>query len=508
METQPDKSEERKRRIINWLKQPTNLALIAILILALVLRANYFVITENQPLWWDEAAYGSLAKNLVHHRWDNTTAIIGETHIRPPLLPYFWSIIINLGLGEPSARFILEFIPSILSVFFVFLIGKELYNKNVGLIAAFILSVLWIHLFYTARLMTDIPTLFFLFSSIYYFIKSQNEEFNPKYFAISLFLLSISTLIRYQSGLLLFVYLLFLILTFRRDLLKLPKFYLSGITGVIPLLIFFVYNKAKYGNIFPALLSGDYVTGAEATKPFAFNLLNYIPIYLETTFFVLFIIGAAIAIFELILGFDMIKKKKNLKSHLLAFLIPLVFYSYFIFYLRAAEDRYFFPMSLSLGVFIGIGITFVYKFIKRYSKNLAFVLILSILLFGAYNQIIFADSLIKNKKQSFLQSKQGFEWIKGNTPEDSITLGSGIEVYSLYYAERYTLRLPEGDNVTINEIDAISADYLVAHAFATPPSYFGSYLQNNPDKWQPVHVVFFDSAQTQPALIVYKKSNS
>jgi 4-amino-4-deoxy-L-arabinose transferase-like glycosyltransferase len=506
MDPKSDKVEERKKKVISWLKQPTNLMLLAILILAFSIRLYYFVLTSNQPLWWDELAYGSLSKNLIHHLWDNTDTIIGETHIRPPLFPFFWSLLLRAGFNEAGVRFILEFIPSALSVFFVYLLGKEFYNKNVGLIAAFIFSVLWIHLFYTGRLLTHVPELAFLSLSIFYFFKSQKEEFKPKYFALSLFLLCIATLIRYPCGIVFFVYLAFLILSFRTDLIKLPKFYFSGIIGTLPLLIFFVYNKIVYNNIFPALLSGDYVTaGAKVAKPIAFNLLNYIPIYLQTTFFLLFLLGIVLAIFELVLGFDMIKRKQNLKSSLFLILILLAFYSYFIFYTREAEDRWLFPTSLSLVILAGFGVDFIYRAIKKYLKSFSLILILILLVFGAYNQIIFADSLIKEKQQSFLQMKQGFEWIKDNTPKNSTTLGSGIEVYSLYYAERYTKRLPEGENVTFDEVNSINADYLIVHAFGAPPAYLDSYLQNNSDKWSPVHVVFFDSAQTQPAVIIYKR---
>ena len=41
--------------------------------------------------------------------------------------------------------------------------------------------------------------------------------------------------------------------------------------------------------------------------------------------------------------------------------------------------------------------------------------------------------------------KYGFEWIKANTPRDSIVLGEGIEPYAAYYAERRYEMLPYKD---------------------------------------------------------------
>ncbi|MBU1051197.1 MAG: glycosyltransferase family 39 protein [Nanoarchaeota archaeon] len=502
-----DKIDTRKEKIKNWLKNPYKLALVGILIFAFAIRFYYFLLTTTQPLWWDEAVYGTLAKNIILGKWDGTLLILHETIIRPPLLPFLWSILLRLNIGEVGVRFLLELLPSVISVFFVYLIGKELYNKKVGLISSFFFSVLWIHLFYTARLLTSVPAMAFLFPSIYYFIKSQKTEFNAKYFGISIFLLSLSTLTRYPNGVFFLAYLLFLLITWKIDLSKNKKFWFAGIIGLLPLLIFFFFNYSIYGNIFPAFLGNDYVqSGAGSPKaPFAFHLLNFIPMYLKKSFLVLFFIGAAISLFELVVGYDIIRKKQNLKSHLLTLLLLITIYSFFIFYLRVAEDRWLFPSALPLAIFVGFGIERLYNFIKKYGKNIALILVLAILAFGAYQQVTHADSLIKNKKESFLQVRQGFEWIKFNTPEDSIISGNSIPPYATYYAERYYAEKDLVEPRNITELENADVDYFVLQAF-TPikNEEVAGYIQNNPDKWQPINAFFFDNEQTQPALIIYK----
>ncbi len=180
--------EDRKEKIKKWLKDRYNLAFVGVIIFAFILRWYYFVLTKNQPLWWDEAAYGTLAKNFVYHLWDKSDIVIGETLIRPPLFPLIWSVLIKIGFNEVVNRFLLEFLPSVISVAFVYFIGKELYNKKIGLIASFIFSSLWIHLFYTGRLLTHSLSIAFLFDSIYFFIKESEYKINYKYFAISIIL--------------------------------------------------------------------------------------------------------------------------------------------------------------------------------------------------------------------------------------------------------------------------------------------------------------------------------
>ena len=117
-----EKIEQRKKRIKNWLKNPENFLLVLVLLFAFVIRFYYFWTLRNQPLWWDAACYGALAQNYAHHLWDSNPLIIGETLIRPQLFPYIWSILLKLGFNEVAVRFFLEFLPSFIAVFFVYLI--------------------------------------------------------------------------------------------------------------------------------------------------------------------------------------------------------------------------------------------------------------------------------------------------------------------------------------------------------------------------------------------------
>ena len=121
-----DKRKENiKKEIFNWLKEPLNLLLVGVLIFAFAIRFYYFFTIGNQPLWWDEAVYGSLAKNFAYHLWNQSDVILHEILTRPPLLSLLWSLLIWINLPESGVRFFLEFIPSILSVFLIYLIGKE-----------------------------------------------------------------------------------------------------------------------------------------------------------------------------------------------------------------------------------------------------------------------------------------------------------------------------------------------------------------------------------------------
>jgi 4-amino-4-deoxy-L-arabinose transferase-like glycosyltransferase len=488
--------EKIKEGLKNWLKDPLNLVFIAVLIFAIILRVYIFSLTSQQPLWWDEAAYGSLAKNFVSHAWDNTSIIVGEKSIRPPLFPLIWGIFNYIGFGEYAARIFLLLIPSIFSVLLVYLIGKEMYSKIAGITSAFVFSVLWIHLFYTGRLLTHVPALSLLFLGVYFFVKTFKTEFNAKYFAYSLISASLAALIRYPKGLIFFAFLAFLIITNKFYLLKRKDFWISGIAGILPLLIFFAYNLFAQGNAFP-VLGGE--GSAAVSETFAFGLLSFIPTYLKTVFFVIFICGLLLAGIELFLGYDLIAKDRKIQSHLLIILMLVVIYGYFIFIMRGAEDRWLFSMTLPLSCLAGFACHSAYELGKSYNKNVIIAIISILLIFGAYSQISFANELTKNKATSYQQMKEGFEWISNNAPEDAIVLERGAEVYSLYYGNR--MYEPMSDDIT--DFVNTEAKVMVTHVFATQPNYLNSYLQSNQGTWVPVMISFLDSERKQPGFIVY-----
>ncbi|MFA5020183.1 MAG: glycosyltransferase family 39 protein [Candidatus Pacearchaeota archaeon] len=497
--------EEKKGKIAKWLKDPYNLTLVGILAFAFAIRLYYFFMVNGQALWWDSACYGALAKNFAFHRWDNTTLVLGESVIRPLLFPLVWSLFVMLGVNETGVNFLLELIPSTITIFAVYLVGKEMYNKKVGLISAVIFSVLWMHLFYTYRFLADLPALPLLFFSIYYFVKANKEKLDMKYLFISLFLLSLATLTRYPIGATFFVYLIVLILN-KNLLLANKKFWIAGILGILPILIFFILNFVYFDNIFPALLGGQYLKspGAKAgtgPSPFDWTPVTFPHYFLQNTFFVFFVLGLGLMLFELVAGYNFIHKNKKLQNHLILLLLIMFISLFFIFYLRACEDRWMFPTTITMAVVAGFGLGFVCDSIKKYNKFIAILLIIAILLFGAYFQLKSADYLIKERKDSFKEIREGFEWLASIESKNITVAGTGIEPYAVYYSEFNYLPIPANKS---DSGEIAKADYLVIHAFTPQATYINEYLSENQDIWIPINGYFFDKERTQVAFVIYK----
>src|SRR3989344_559090 len=109
------------KRVKIWLSDRQNWLIIAVLLLALGLRLYYFFLTQNQPLWWDEAEYMLKAKNIAR----GTPETGWSSGIRPVLFPLIASPFFLFGLGELPLRFIFV-ILSLIGIWLTYLTGKEL----------------------------------------------------------------------------------------------------------------------------------------------------------------------------------------------------------------------------------------------------------------------------------------------------------------------------------------------------------------------------------------------
>ncbi len=499
-----EKIEERKSKIWEFMKN--HYILIGILILALVIRLYYFFITQDQTLWWDELSYGILAKNLVLHQWDNARIIIGETNIRPMLFSIFWSFLMRLDLSEVFMKFLLEIIPSFFIVLFTYLVGKEMYNKRIGLMASFIMAVSWMTIFYSVRFMTHIPGLLASLISIYCFFKAiSTNKISFKYFALSVFFFFISALFRWTYGIMGVAFLI--ILLFNLRCVKQKAFWLGGLIGSTPILIFFISNIFKYGSIFPAL---SFVSShaSTTTRPFAYFTIDFIPHILQTPFLIMFVIGLVIAIGQLIIGFDLIKSIKKLKSHLFLIILIIANLHFLIFYIKYAEDRYLFECIISFALLIGVFLDYIYIHRKIFisgisGKIIATIIIIGLLFIGGYSQYTYGDPMIIGKKDSYAQMKETFLWMKDNIPSNSSVLGIGIEPYTIYYSGLWPLEHePWMDEQILNK--SIKVDYFMHHAFVGQGDNYTNFITSLQNNSQVIYVSFFDANKQQPAVILSK----
>ena len=165
--------ETRISKITSWIKNPYNLILIGILLFGLALRIFLFVKTLGQAGWYDEMDMMSMAKS-----WAFGIPYEYNMH-RPPLFQLFAAALFWIGLNDSIIKLLIVLVPSTILIFAVYLLGKEMYNKEVGLIAAFLTSVSWTLVFWTERFQPDSFSVLFQVLAVLFMWKFWKEQNLP-----------------------------------------------------------------------------------------------------------------------------------------------------------------------------------------------------------------------------------------------------------------------------------------------------------------------------------------
>ena len=126
----------------------SKMAIIAVIILAFALRIYRL---DHQSIWYDEGVSVYFANQGLR---DLVAGVSADNH--PPLHFFALHLWLKLaGQSEFSVRF-LSLISGVLSVPLLFKLGRELFNRRVGLLAAFLLSISPFHVWFSqeARMYT------------------------------------------------------------------------------------------------------------------------------------------------------------------------------------------------------------------------------------------------------------------------------------------------------------------------------------------------------------------
>ncbi len=194
--------------------------IIFILILALVLR----IISLNQSLWLDEAINVLAAKN--NSLWGMITQYAAVDFHPPGYFIILWGWIRLFGFSEIAVR-LPSVVFGVLTVFLTYLIGNKL-SKRLGLLAAFILAINPLHVYYSQEARMYSLAAFLVCLNFLLFIRLFKEE-KVNYFTLILSNLLVLTS-DYLAYLIFPAQLFFLLINKNKKILK--KWIISFITSL------------------------------------------------------------------------------------------------------------------------------------------------------------------------------------------------------------------------------------------------------------------------------------
>ncbi|HVY01372.1 MAG TPA: glycosyltransferase family 39 protein [Candidatus Nanoarchaeia archaeon] len=498
-------NEKRQQQIKEWFNNPYNALLVLIITLAFALRLFFYIKTQGQTLWWDEAEYMSAAK-----KW--AFGVPYELNPqRPPLFQALSALFFLAGLGEGAIKFFLVVIPSVALVTTIFYLGKEMYNERVGIIAAIFAAVSWTFLFWSARTQPDFLSMTAQVLSILYMWKYWKNS-KSKNIIISGFFAALGFYFKISALLVPMIFIVFILVKDRLSAIKNKDYYYFSASFLATLVPYFIWSQLSFGN--PLAFRKGYVD-AVTDFPIAWYNLKFYSFLTDNLMFILFILGVIVAMrFALYLDLLAKDKKKCFDPEIYG-LITLSFISaFYIFYQRNTDDRWVFLWMPFIFFFAAQTILRIYDSTSK--KNMYVGLTIAIILIGAcsYLQVNHASSLIDAKKDSYSQVKEAALWMKENSVKDDGVFSVSY-TQTVYYTERnvstYSL-VPQLANST--EFDKmVIADkpkFIMWSMYESHPTYIGTWINDHLTKGDVtvVYAQFADSQNKQPSLLVFQPDYS
>lgn len=492
--------EKRIDKVKHWFKDRENLILFSILAIAFGIRLYFFFVTKNQPLWWDEAEYMLKAKSIAFG-----TSTTGWFSYRPVLFSLISALFFKIGLGEKFIRFLFV-IMSTVGVYLVYNIGKNMFTKKVGLIAAFVATFLYLDLFYTSRLLVDMPQVFFVLLGMALFVKYFFNGGSKKLVWWILPLLVIGALIRFTVGIEVIVLLIFLLAVKGISLLKDKEWYISLGIGVLLFIPYMIYSWISYHNplhIFTIFSQGEATRSAMDTPLRVFmQYIQYSPSYVHMILYCIFLIGLVFMLFSLFIRYGKIRESKDANKYLLLLLWIIVPLIYFGFFVNHFEDRYIFMVFPAVFIIIGWIIDYFSEYAKKY-KNIFTIVVILLLAFSASQMFIHSNDLIHGKVSSYDSLGYSGLWIKQNSNIGDSVYSSGVP-QNTYYSERATYPYPDNESDFLKQINEKKPRYMILSVWEKSPDWAYTWPDKNADKVKIAQAYFFDAEKKQASVAIYE----
>lgn len=292
-----------------------------ILILALMLRIIYL----RESLWLDEAINVLSAKNLGF--WDFVTKYpIGDFH--PPgyfAILWVWSHL--FGYSEAAVRSP-SIIFGIISVWITYLIGKNMFNKRIGIISSLFLATNPLHIYYSQEARMYAFATFAVVLSVLFLIRilREDDDLLKVGYILSLILVFYSDYVAYFAIPAQFVY----VLIFKRShILKVVFLMINGFIFLIPWLFIFPQQLLSGSVAAKQIIGWASVVGGSSVKDLALvfikpfvgrvSLLN--PFQFEVDKGIYYLLEGFLIVLNGFLFLNILRKIKNETVFLLFWII-------------------------------------------------------------------------------------------------------------------------------------------------------------------------------------------
>ncbi len=344
-----------------------------IIILALFVAAKIFFLAKYHLPIWDEAVYLGMGRYIYSLGGSGLWEML-----RPPALPLITGLFWKLQLPQIVFSEIIAVLSGVGSIVLCYLISNKLFNKRVAVLAAALLAASPLFFLYSSYILTEVPSLFFVLATIYFFI-------NKRYYLCGASA-ALAMLFKFPNGLVLAAIaaatIISGLISRKYQWLPLVKAVALFFLVTLPFLIFnYIFYRPFTSNPYDATFR-PFILGAwhqsNPAKAITDHLLNYsfyaIEVFKQHFVFVLAIVAA----------FLFWKRKWFSDSGKLLLASYFVIYAAYFTYIQNKDERFLILFLPPICIFAAAAFFKVLKFSRGINlkpvRSLALVAVITLLL--------------------------------------------------------------------------------------------------------------------------------
>jgi len=409
--------------------------IILLLVFSFLIRITF--LTYSPLRGWDETVYMNLGSDLSHNPffysleksgWNDFISIPEPVYewpnigFRAPLLPYLLSIFYSLNLIF-LIPFLIPFFAT-LSVFLVYILGKNMFNKKIGFYGATLFSLVPINILSSEKIWTDSLVVFFLLLTFISFWKGYEKNDNKHKVFFGIFL-ALSLMTRYTTLWITPVFLLYFLIRDKSLKFMLDKYLWRAILSFFVVLIpWFIYGCVFYQNPI-----GGFIHGFKAAA--YWGGVQSWSFFIDNSWLIFSIIGW-LFLFSIIYIFY---KKEFLRRDIYLLLLWSLFFSSIVMAMPHKEERFITPIIPAICL---ISAFFVYQ-LKKY-KNIFFIMICLTLLYSSY--LLYKANVKESLNTVNICFSSGNNFLATETGVDSLIITNQDSIVH-YYTQRDTIIYPK-----------------------------------------------------------------
>lgn len=424
------------KKLKHFLPLKNSFNLILIVLASFFIKLSYFILTKDQPLWWDEAEYLSAAKKIAF----NVPYDLNPQ--RPLLFQLIAAFLLKAGSSELSVKFLLVLVPSIVLTIVIYFFVKELYNKKIALFAAFFSSINWSLIFWSNRFQPDYISMCFQVLALYFACVFWKGNKSNKTLSLIGIFAALGFQFKVSGMIVLGIIFVFSLIKDRLSIIKSKEYWkIFGwfLVGMIPQ---FILSSMFFGNPLSIFLDSGYAQVITEERQLGWQVFSFLTlfgsVFPKNILFFLLVFGIGLSL-SFLFNLKSIMVDRKFNSDLFVFIGLTSIIAFYLFYIRGSiEDRWVFLLIPFIYALFGKALSSIHLFLSKYSRFISVVFIIFILLLASHSHISYSSSLIKDKKSTYSEIKEACLFLKENSnPEDKVFSVSLTQCTA--YSERQTI---------------------------------------------------------------------